>query len=155
MRPKFQQAGDARARAADGEVFQRLADEHDEDHFGRDEEPRRRIGPAPSDPQGGHRRQADGQVGGDLAAQQAADGARVGGEPADQRQQHGQIEIVDRSHGARHVGEQSRSHGQREQQVTAVRILKETGCGKQFPQARLVKPSTILCESNGGQADGL
>ena len=47
---------------------------------------------------------------------------RVGGEPADQGQQHGQIEIVDRSHAARHVGHQSRSHGQREQQVTAVRI---------------------------------
>ena len=68
MRPKFQQAGDARARAADGEIFQRLADEHDEDDFGRDEEPRRRIGPAPADPQGGHGREADGQVGGDLAA---------------------------------------------------------------------------------------
>ena len=94
---------------------------------------------APSDPQGGHGRQADGQVGGDLAAEQPADGARVGREPADQGQQHGQIEIVDRAHGAGHVGEQARPHGQREQQVAAVRIVKETSCGKQFPQARLLE----------------
>ena len=52
MRPKCQQTGDARARAADGEVFQRLADEHDENDFGRDEEPGRRIGPRASRPKG-------------------------------------------------------------------------------------------------------
>ena len=75
VRPKGQQAGDARAGAADGEVFQRLADAHDENDFGRDEEPGRRIGPAPSDPQGRHRREADRQVGGDLAVQQAVTAA--------------------------------------------------------------------------------
>jgi hypothetical protein len=114
------QSGDARASAADREVFQRLADEHDENDFGRDEEPGRWIVPAPSDPKGSHGRQRDGQVGGHLAVQQPGEGARIRRESADQGQQHGEIEIVDRAHGARHIGDQARPHGQREQQVTAV-----------------------------------
>ena len=127
VRPKGQQAGDARAGAADREILQRLADPHDENDFGRHEEPARRIRAAPPKPEGGHRRQADRQIGGDLAVQQAGGGGRIGGEPANQRQQHGQIEIVDRSAVAGHIGGQSRSHGQREQPVAAVRIAKETG----------------------------
>ena len=135
MGPKLEQAGDARPGPPDREVFERLADEHDENHFGRDEEPRRRAGLARSDPEGGHGREANGQVGGDLAVQQADQRGRVGWKAADERQQHGEIEIEDRSHGARHVGDQARSHGKREQEVTPVRIMEErehqwTACSK-------------------------
>ena len=117
MGPQFQQAGDSRSSVADGEVFQGLADEHDEHHFRSHEKPRRRVVAAPTDPESGHGSQADGQIGGDLAACQAADDAQVGGKSANQGQQHGKIEVVDRSQTAGHVRSQSRPHGQREQQV--------------------------------------
>ena len=73
--PQRQQGGNARSRAADCHVFQRLADEHDENDLGGDEEPGRRVLGVPAHPECRPCRQRNGQVRGDLAVQQSQDPA--------------------------------------------------------------------------------